>query len=118
MRMLVVDDEEGLRSSLVHQFTEEGFEVEMAEDGDIALAMMERAKYDIILLDLKMPRMDGMTVLREMKKLHKSPHVIVLTIVDDLSKAQESVKLGADDFITKPYDPEELLHIVIKMLSS
>lgn len=118
MRMLVVDDEEDLRNSLVQQFTGEGFEVEMAEDGDIALAMMEKSEYDIVLLDLKMPRMDGMTVLHEMRKLHKYPHVVVLTIVDDIAKAQEAVKLGAADFLTKPYDPEELLHVVIKVLSA
>jgi len=79
---------------------------------------MKKNHYDIVLLDVKMPRMDGMTVLQEMKKIEKFPHVIILTAVNDVSTALECVKMGAKDYISKPYDPEELLHVVIKVLGS
>jgi DNA-binding response OmpR family regulator len=118
LNMLVVDDEPELRQALLNQFTEEGFAVDTAEDGDVALGKIGKNRYDIVLLDLNMPRMNGMTVLTEMKKLNKYPHVVVLTIVDDLAKARECVRLGASDYLSKPYDPEELLHVVIKVLSS
>jgi DNA-binding response OmpR family regulator len=116
--MLCVDDSEELRRSLMQQFTMEDFDVDTADDGDVALEKIKANQYDIVLMDLKMPRMDGKAVLVEMKKLSKYPYVIMLTGVDDLSVAHECVKLGAKDYVQKPYDPEELLHIVIKVLGS
>ncbi len=118
LKMLCVDDSEDLRKSLTHQFTMEDFDVETADDGDVALEKIKANHYDIVLMDLKMPRMNGKDVLTEMKKLSKYPYVIMLTGVDDLSVAHECVKLGAKDYVQKPYDPEELLHIVIKVLGS
>lgn len=118
LKMLCVDDDELIRKSLVQQFTDEDFSVDDADDGDTALEKIKKNDYDIILLDLKMPRMDGMTVLKEMHKINKHPHVIMLTGVDDIAVAVECVKLGATDYISKPYDPEELLHVVIKVLGS
>jgi DNA-binding response OmpR family regulator len=118
LKMLCVDDSEDLRKSLTHQFTMEDFDVETADDGDVALEKIRANHYDIVLMDLKMPRMDGKAVLMEMKKLSKYPYVIMLTGVDDLAVAHECVKLGAKDYVQKPYDPEELLHIVIKVLGS
>lgn len=117
-KMLCVDDDIELRSNLSAQFTDEDFLVDVAEDGDIALEMIENNQYDIVLLDLKMPRMDGMAVLRELKKSLKAPHVIMLTAINDVEKAKECIKLGAKDYIAKPYDPEELLHVVIKVLGA
>jgi len=116
LRMLCVDDHEDLRNSLKRQFTDEDFDVETASDGDIALDMIKKNEYDIVLLDMKMPKMNGMTVLKEMKKINKFPHVIMLTAVDDVPTALECVRLGAKDYLSKPYDPEELLHVVIKVL--
>ena len=116
LKMLCVDDHEDLRNSLKQQFTAEDFDVETASDGDIALDMIKKNQYDIVLLDMKMPKMNGMTVLKEMKKINKYPHVIMLTAIDDVPTALECVRLGAKDYISKPYDPEELLHVVIKVL--
>ena len=116
--MLCVDDNDQLRNSLEHQFTAEDFDVDTAGDGIAALEKIKINYYDVVLLDLKMPRMDGMTVLKEMRKFNKYPHVIMLTGVDDVPTAMECVKLGAKDYISKPYDPEELLHVVIKVLGS
>lgn len=118
MRMLCVDDNEDLRNNLAQQFLNEDFDVETANDGMMALEKITANEYDIVLLDLKMPRMDGLTVLKELKKLNKYPHVIMLTGVDDVQTAVECVKLGAKDYIQKPYDPQDLLHIVIKVLGS
>lgn len=116
--MLCVDDNADLRTGLEQQFRAEDFDVETAEDGVIALEKIKNNTYDIVLLDMKMPRMDGMTVLKEMRKLNKYPHVVMLTGVDDVPTAIECVKLGAKDYISKPYDPEELLHVVIRVLGT
>jgi len=118
LKMLCVDDNEELRTNLQKQFLDEGFDVETAVDGEMALEKIKMNQYDLILLDLKLPKMDGMGVLREVKKLDKHPRIIMLTGVDEVSTALECVKLGAKDYISKPYDPEELLHIVIKVLGS
>lgn len=118
LRMLCVDDNEDLRNTLAQQFIAEDFEVDTAVDGLDALEKIRNGQYDIVLLDLKMPGMDGVGVLKELKKVNKYPHVIVLTAIDDVAKAQECVRLGARDYISKPYDPEDLLHVVIKVLGS
>ncbi len=118
LKMLCVDDNEDLRKSLTSQFENEDFDVETAEDGVIALEKIKANHYDIVLMDLKMPKMNGKTVLEEMKKFNKNPYVIMLTGVDDLAVAHECVKLGAKDYVQKPYDPEELLHVVIKVLGA
>jgi DNA-binding response OmpR family regulator len=116
--MLCVDDNEELRTNLEQQFLAEDFDVDTAEDGVVALEKIKANHYDLVLLDMKMPKMNGMEVLREMRKFDTNPHVIMLTAVDDVPTAEECVKLGAKDYISKPYDPEELLHIVIKVLGS
>jgi two-component system nitrogen regulation response regulator NtrX len=116
LKMLCVDDNDDLRENLAQQFINEDFDVDKASDGAMALDLIKEKNYDIVLLDLKMPRMDGLSVLKEMRKIKKNPHVIMLTGVDDVPTAIESIKLGARDYIQKPYDPEELLHVVIKTL--
>ncbi|HUN64812.1 MAG TPA: response regulator [Bacteroidota bacterium] len=116
LRMLCVDDHPDLRRSLEQQFVNEDFIVDTAEDGIAALEKIKTHQYDIVLLDMMMPRLDGMGVLKEMKRINRLTNVIMLTAVDDVPTAMECVKLGAKDFIQKPYDPEELLHVVIKVL--
>ena len=117
-RMLCVDDKPELRESLEQQFLNEDFTVDTAENGLVALEKIRTTDYDIVLLDMTMPKMDGITVLREMKKIGRFTNVIMLTGVEDVKVAIECVKLGAKDFIPKPYDPEELLHIVNRVLNS
>jgi two-component system, NtrC family, nitrogen regulation response regulator NtrX len=118
LKILCVDDNPDIRASLLDQFSMEDFEVDTAEDGDIALQMIQANEYDLILLDVKMPKMDGLMVLHEIRKLAKNPQVIMLSALNDVPTAMECVRLGAKDYISKPYDPEELLHIVIKLLGS
>ena len=117
-QMLCVDDDAQLRKSLEQQFTDEDFEVDTAASGDAAIEMLRKKVYDIVLLDLRMKPVDGITVLKEMRKNSNFPKVIMLTGVDDVTTAMECVKLGAVDYISKPYDPEELLHVVIKVLGT
>jgi len=118
-KMLCVDDEEELRKSLHQQFSNEDFIVDTAESGPKALEKIKANDYDIVLLDLKMPNnMEGMEVLKEMKNIGKLTNVIMLTGVDDVNIALECVKIGARDFVSKPYDPEELLLIVNRVLGA
>ncbi len=116
-RLLYVDDEESLRILVKGQLALEGFEVDTAEDGDVALEMLQQDPYDLVLLDIRMPRVTGLDVLKEMKAQGIRPRVIMLTGVDDLSVAIQSVKLGANDYVTKPYDIEKLLECINRVLA-
>ncbi len=118
LKMLCVDDNADLLENLAQQFIAEDFDVDTAVDGLDAVEKIAAKQYDIILLDLTMPRLDVMGVLREIKAMGINPHVIILTALAEVSTAQECVKLGAKDYISKPYDPEDLLHVVIKVLGS
>jgi DNA-binding response OmpR family regulator len=118
LKMLCVDDNADLRNALAQQFILEDFDVDTAVDGVDAVEKIAAGHYDIVLLDLKMPRLDGMGVLKEIKGMGRNPHVIVLTALADVPTALECVKLGARDYVSKPYDPEDLLHVVIKVLGA
>lgn len=116
--ILVVDDEEALRTVLSSELSGEGYHVETASDGDEAIATLQNNnKFDLILLDIKMPKVDGFEVLKFIKA--NTPHikVIMLTAFADLKNAIESKKLGADDFISKPYDLVDLLTTIERVLS-
>lgn len=117
IRVLFVDDEEAFRTVVHQQLTKEGFEVETAEDGDVALDLIRARPYDIVLLDMRMGRMDGTEVLRTMKAEHRTPHVIMLTGVSELGPAIECLKLGADDYLTKPYSTAHLIACMQRVLS-
>jgi two-component system, NtrC family, nitrogen regulation response regulator NtrX len=118
LKILCVDDNAEIRNSLADQFSMEDFEVDTAEDGEFALQKVKENNYDLILLDVKMPKLDGLAVLQEIRKLDKNPQIIMLSGINDVPTAMQCVRLGAKDYISKPYDPEELLHIVIKLLGS
>lgn len=118
LKMLCVDDNAELLENLAQQFIAEDFDVDTAVDGVDAVGKIAAKQYDIVLLDLTMPRLDGIGVLKEIKAMGKNPHVIVLTALAEVATAQECVKLGARDYISKPYDPEDLLHVVIKVLGA
>lgn len=117
IRMLVVDDDKDMRSSLADQFESEGFVVDMADDGIPALTLIQQRPYDIILLDLQMPRMGGLGLMKELHLRSTIPNIIILTASNSLLKAVECVKLGAKSYLLKPYDPEELLALVRKTLA-
>jgi DNA-binding response OmpR family regulator len=117
IRLLYVDDEDSMRLLIKNQFVHEGFFVDTADDGDTAVEVLKKSAYDIIVLDIKMPRMNGIEVLKYIKQHRIPSRVIILTAVDDLTIAIEAVKNGADDYLTKPYDLDNLLACIHKVLA-
>lgn len=115
-RILVVDDEEALRTVLSSELTSEGYDVRSAGDGDEAIAILAKETFHLVLLDIKMPRMNGFEVLRHLKKHHPATRVVMLTAFADLKNAIESKKLGAEDFVSKPYDLVDLLTTIERVL--
>jgi DNA-binding NtrC family response regulator len=115
--ILVVDDEEALRTVLSSELSSEGYNVETASDGDEAITILGGKPFDLVLLDIKMPRVDGFEVLKFIKKNSPQVKVIMLTAFADLKNAIESKKLGAEDFISKPYDLVDLLTTIERVLS-
>lgn len=116
-KILFVDDDEALRILVKSQLVTEGFEVDTADDGDIALEMVKKANYDLILLDIKMQRLDGIETLKQLRQSGIKTRVIMLTAVTELSSAINSIKLGANDYITKPYEIEDLISCINRVLS-
>lgn len=115
--ILVVDDEEALRTVLSSELASEGYAVDTASDGDEAISIIQDKPFDLVLLDIKMPRVDGFEVLKFIKKNTPAVKVIMLTAFADLKNAIESKKLGAEDFISKPYDLVDLLTTIERVLS-
>ncbi len=110
--ILVVDDEESVRDSLSSWFIEDGYRVQVAENAKQALAILESANFDIILTDLKMPGMDGLEMLRRIKLLNKDSIIIVMTAFASVDTAVRALKDGAFDYVTKPFDPDDLSHLI------
>lgn len=110
--ILIVDDEESVRESLSLWFTEDGYRVECAEHAKKALSILESGNFDIILADLKMPGMDGLEMLKRIKTLNKESIVIVMTAFATVDTAVKALKDGAFDYITKPFDPDDLSHLI------
>lgn len=110
--ILVVDDEESVRDSLSNWFVEDGYLVECAENAKKALMLIESSNFDIILADIKMPGMDGLEMLRRIKALKKDVIVIVMTAFATVNTAVIALKDGAFDYVTKPFDPDDLSHLI------
>ena len=109
MKILVVDDEAEIRSLLAAVLQNKGYEVVTAEDGAAALQAVPRERPAVILMDLSMPRMNGMDALPEIKRLDAEVPVIICTAHADLATAVRAMKLGAYDYLTKPFDVELLI---------
>ena len=116
-RVLVVDDEEIVRESLGGWLSQDGHAVETASDGPSAVALLKEGKWAIALVDLKMPGMDGLQVLQEAKRLQPETAVVVMTAYATVDTAVSAIKLGAYDYLMKPFDPEELSLMIQKILS-
>ena len=110
--ILIVDDEESVRDSLYNWFIEDGYRVESAEDAKKALSMLESDNFDIILADIKMPGMDGLEMLKRIKTLRKDSIVIIMTAFATVDTAVQALKDGAFDYVTKPFDPDDLSHLI------
>ena len=113
MKVLIVDDERAIRNSLGEILSDEGYEVESAEDGASALALVAKEKYDVIFCDIKMPEMDGMEVLDKLVADGCDSAIVMISGHGDIDTAVESIKKGAFDFIQKPLDLNRIL-ITIK----
>lgn len=107
-RILVVDDETAMRESLRDWLQEEGYEVGLAEGGAKAIEMARGGAWDIILLDLKMPGMDGLETLRELKKVAPEAENLMMTAYASVDTAVQAMKEGAFDYLVKPFDPDEV----------
>ena len=114
IRVLVADDESRLRELLVRELGRKGHEVEGVSDGEAALTRLRDAAYDIVILDMKMPRKEGIEVLRELSAFPEHPQVIVMTGFQEVATAVEAMKLGAYDYLTKPTKIEELDVVIRK----
>jgi len=114
--ILIIDDDFDLCTVLKEELIEVGYEADYVNNGDDAFPYIERHNVDLILLDLKMPGKDGFDVLRELNEKKIKVKVIVLTAYADVKGAIESARMGASDFINKPYDFDELLITIRKVL--
>ncbi len=114
--LLVVDDEKLFREVLTQKLIEHGYQTEAASNGVEAINKIQRQQFDVILLDIKMPRINGIEVLKHIKSNTLESEVIMLTTFTDVRTAVETIKLGAYDYITKPYDLPELLATIERAL--
>ncbi|MBN1254155.1 MAG: sigma-54-dependent Fis family transcriptional regulator [Deltaproteobacteria bacterium] len=114
--ILVVDDEPSMRTTLSILLRREGYEVSQAGTGAEALGMLEQGGYDMVLTDLKMEGIDGMELLRHIKAAAPQTEVLIFTAYGTIATAVEAMKLGAYDYIGKPFDEEELLLKVARAL--
>ena len=115
-RILVVDDEDIVIKSCLRVLDGAGYQVEAVQDGREALRKVEEIPYDILILDIMMPGMDGLEVLRRVKETHPDVDVIMVTGLSQIDTAVQAMKLGAFDYISKPFEPDELILVVQRAL--
>ncbi len=114
--ILVVDDEAIVRDSLGKWFTEEGYDVSVAENGSAALDILSNRTFDVIFLDIKMPGMSGLELQRKIREFSPDATIVIITAFASVDTAVEALKDGAHDYITKPIDPDYLSHLVSKLV--
>lgn len=117
-RVLIVDDERDIRWILKNVLKQAGFIPDEVEDGKGAIKIVQKDPPDLVLLDLKMPDMNGMEVLEKMKKIDEEIPVIIITAYGDVKSAVKAMKLGAFDYISKPFDNEEIVFTIQKALNT
>jgi len=106
--VLIVDDKDSLRDMLAQTLSLEGYDVDTAEDGQQAIKKADERRFDVVLTDLKLPRMDGIEVLSKLKEMDPAQEVIMMTAFGTIETAVSAMKLGAFDFLTKPFDPDHV----------
>jgi DNA-binding NtrC family response regulator len=111
-RFLVIDDEKNIRLMLRQLLESEGYLVNVAVNGEEALEAYGKAHYDMVMLDLKMPGIDGMEVLRRLKEEDPEARIIMMTAYGNVERAVEAMKLGAVDFLSKPFTPDEIRTLI------
>src|SRR5690349_23001035 len=115
-RILVVDDEANARAALRTILTEEGYEIAEAADGEEGLARLQEWEPDIVLADVRMPRMDGLALLRKAKEIGSESTFIMMTAFASIETAVEAVKAGAENYLVKPLDVSAVLVFLGKAL--
>ena len=109
MKVLVVEDSERLQRSLEHGLRRSGFAVDVVGDGEEGLAYARHGTYDVIVLDLMLPKMDGLTLLKHLRDDGSEVHVLILSARDQVEERIQGLQCGADDYLTKPFAFEELV---------
>ena len=112
IKLLIVDDEVDFLNSIAQRLEMRGFDVTKAPSGDLALEAAATGSFDLALLDLKMPGMDGTEVLKTLKQEHRHVEVIMLTGHGSIDSAVECTKLGAFSYLSKPYELDKLLEVL------
>ncbi|HWM84909.1 MAG TPA: sigma-54 dependent transcriptional regulator [Kofleriaceae bacterium] len=115
-RLLVVEDDEAMRDLLVEELSEAGFQVVAARSGREGIDRVRREPFDLVITDLRMPDLDGFDLIRDVKASPRSPHIVMITAFGSIETAIKAVKLGAYDYITKPFEIEELVLVADKAL--
>lgn len=117
-RVLVVDDDPAIRKIISDRMRAQGHEVEVATDGEAALQGVADFDPELVLLDMKMPKMDGFQVLEALRRHESPPQVVMITAHGNIERAVRAIQMGAADFIAKPFDAAELDHIVSRVLET
>jgi DNA-binding NtrC family response regulator len=113
IRILIVDDEEVVRHSYRRILSGDGYTVAAASNGEKALKIMEDNPFDVILLDVRMPEMNGLQVLKAIKERWPESEVVIITGYPSIQGAKEAVRLGAFDYLTKPVAPEHVVRTTV-----
>lgn len=108
MRILIAEDDEVLRDGLCRSMRQLGYAVDYADNGKEAVQVLQSELYDLVILDLGLPRLDGLSVLKQMRMLNQHVPVIILTARDGVEDRVKGLDLGADDYLTKPFSLPEL----------
>ena len=116
-KILAIDDEKNIRHLISNEFSLEGFEVVTAASGEEGLKLFNSRMFDMVLLDIKLPRLSGIEILMQMKQKSPATEVIMITGYGDIRTAVESIKLGARDYVTKPFKLDELLALVRRAIN-
>ena len=115
-RILIADDEEGIRESLSLILGEE-YDLAFARDGQETMAKVNHDAFDLVLLDIKMPKLDGLEVLRQLKSNGRTTPVLILTAYQSIELAKEAIKLGAQNYLPKPFERDHILSAVRDVLA-
>jgi DNA-binding response OmpR family regulator len=116
-RVLICDDEKNIRLTVTAALESEGYVIETAVNGEDALRQLETRSCTLLLLDLKMPGIDGLEVLRRLANFPDPPRVVILTAHGTVGAAVEAMKLGAVDFVQKPFSPDEIRQVVAQAVN-
>ena len=116
-KILIVDDAEFLRMRISKMLIGDGYEVVEAENGAQAVEKFQKEKPDVVLMDITMPEMDGLTALKKIRGLDSKAKVIMLTALGQESVVLEAIKSGARDFVVKPFERERVLNAINKLIS-